>query len=719
MILGFSSALRLAPATAFEVGREPLFHGACIQSQGAMLVVREPDLVIVQASANARGLLGFDDGLLGWTLADLGGDLVERLAPQLAQPLLTVPLALRSRLGFWDQAFDVLVHRPSVGGLVLELEPAEPVADLSAPVREGLGAVASAGSIDILCDRVAPLFRRVTDYDRVRLFRCDEDGDCELMADCGDADLASDFHFQDLDPEPTRVLRRLAERQRLHVLVDADQVPVPLRPRRSPLTGAELDLSGCVLRSVSPRHRQSLKRLGVRSTLVAALVVGGRLWGLLVCCHRSARHLPYETRAVCELLAEVTATRIAALDNALVTRIEFGVRRFEERMIASIARAGDWTPAFVEAPAELLELVDATGAALFHDGRWISIGRTPDATALGHIRDWVAGRSAGRLVATTSLPRDLPTLVDPAGTAKGVLATLVAGSGSECLLWFRPDQAADPGAGARHTGRAGVVPVAFPAERGGRRERAAGRSRSWRSAERTAARLVAESIADVVQQFRSVRVLIAQAQLAQIRSQLQVSEQPILIADAGGEVALLTRSLERLLMPGPRPIRRLEDFVALLEEPGDAPRWLEELVVMHQPWRGEIRFGTVAGGRRPFMLRADVVFFSPGQVLGFVFVLTDLAGRDAAAAARARLRAGLEGQRQPGPVAATPPGYRDLLAATLENARQTALESGARADPVRTRELVEDVRYAVDRSFLLLERLVRYAGQSNRGEPLQ
>lgn len=688
MILGFSSASRFGTPGHFTEGREPLFHGACIQPQGALLVVRESDLVIVQASENARGLLGFDDGPLGWTLADLGGDLAERLAPQLAQPLLGIPLALRSRLGFWDQAFDVLVHPPSAGGLVLELEPAEPATDLSALMCEGLQTIASTQSIHAVCARVARLFGRVTRYDRVRLFRCDDDGQCELLADQGDPDFAADIGSSHLDPELVRVLRRLAERQRIHVLADTQDIPVPLHPQRSPLTGAELDLSGCVLRTVSPRHRQSLARLGVRSTLVAALVVGGRPWGLLVCCHRSARHLPYETRAVCELLAEATATRIAVLEKGVVAQIEFGVRRFEERMMAAIARVGDWTPAFVETPAGLLELTDASGAALFYEGRWLTIGQTLEPDLLGRIRDWLAGSAGETLVATTSLARELPSLPDPAGIVGGVLATQIASSGAEWLIWFRPGQV---------------------------------RCKSWQPAQRTAARLLADSISDIVQQFRSVRVLIAQAQLAQIRSQLQVAEQPILIADAQGGVVLLTRSLEQLLAPGQRPVRQLDDFVALIAQPEDAARRLEELVLMHQPWRGEIRLGTADGAGRPCMLRADVVFFSPGGVLGFVFVLTDLTGRDAAEDARAKLWAGIEGQRQvlrSSPAPETP-GYRGLLAGILENAGQTVLEPGMGTDPFQTAELVEDIRSSVDRSLMLLERLVRYAGQSGRGDTIQ
>ena len=81
--------------------------------------------------------------------------------------------------------------------------------------------------------------------------------------------------------------------------------PMPLVPRLSPVTGQDLDMSLCFLRSMSPIHIQYLKNMGVGATLVVSLMVGGRLWGLVACHHYAPRFVHFEMRAVCELLAEV------------------------------------------------------------------------------------------------------------------------------------------------------------------------------------------------------------------------------------------------------------------------------------------------------------------------------------------------------------------------------------------------------------------------------
>ena len=51
-----------------------------------------------------------------------------------------------------------------------------------------------------------------------------------------------------------------------------------------------------------------------------------------------------------------------------------------------------------------------------------------------------------------------------------------------------------------------------------------GKCEPWSPADLTAARLIGETVADVVLQFRSVRLLIAQDQLTHVTKQVQISE---------------------------------------------------------------------------------------------------------------------------------------------------------------------------------------------------
>ena len=94
-----------SPAPAFgqadlsNCEREQIHLAGSIQPHGALLVVREPELTIVQASANAAAFLGLDASPVGKRLDELPGDLASRLAPHLLTALDAIPLGVRCTLG--------------------------------------------------------------------------------------------------------------------------------------------------------------------------------------------------------------------------------------------------------------------------------------------------------------------------------------------------------------------------------------------------------------------------------------------------------------------------------------------------------------------------------------------------------------------------------------------------------------------------------------------
>jgi chemotaxis family two-component system sensor kinase Cph1 len=154
-----------------------------------------------------------------------------------------------------------------------------------------------------------------------------------------------------------------------------------------------LDMSMCYLRSMSPLHLQYLRNMGVTGTLVVSLVREGKLWGLIACHHYSPRNLRYALRAACDLLAEVVSTRIAAIENYAHAQVAMLVRRLEQRLIEATSTEGDWRLALFRNPRTLLQPLEATGAALFHDGEVLTCGEVPSTPELRAL--CTLGRRAG------------------------------------------------------------------------------------------------------------------------------------------------------------------------------------------------------------------------------------------------------------------------------------------------------------------------------------
>ena len=120
---------------------------------------------------------------------------------------------------------------------------------------------------------------------------------------------------------------------------EAGQMLVDIEPSSQDACG--LDLGRSSLRSVSPVHIEYLKNMGVRATLVGALVVEGKLWGLLACHHVSGPK--YFGPDVMEMLEWLCQDIAALIEVTLIRQRQARVHSLALRRqaLAEMVRAGD------------------------------------------------------------------------------------------------------------------------------------------------------------------------------------------------------------------------------------------------------------------------------------------------------------------------------------------------------------------------------------------
>jgi PAS domain S-box-containing protein len=717
--LGTPAMSAFGEATLNNCEREQIHLAASIQPHGALLVLSEPALLVVQASVNAHVFLGLDRPLLGRTVDSFCGDLARRVRPLLGDALTDVAVPVRCLIGQPAAPFDGLLHRPPGGGLVLELERAGPLVDLSRHVERAFQSILTAPVLRTLCDESARLFRDLTGYDRVMVYRFDDEGHGEVIAEQCLPHLESFLGNRYPASDIPQIARRQYERNRVRVLVDIEYEPVPLEPRLHPDTRQDLDMSLCFLRSVSPIHVQYLRNMGVRGTLVVSLMVGGRLWGLISCHHYEPRFLHFEFRAVCELLAEAIATRIAALESFVEGQEELAVRRLEQRMIEAISRDGDWRNALFDGAQSLLQPLSATGAALLYDGQVLTAGEVPGTAQLRAIGTWLDARPRQPVTATASLGLDEPSFEALIPMASGLVATPVSRSPGEYLLWFRPERLRTVtwGGNPFKPMQIGETPADLSPRRSFAQwhQLVEGTSDPWSHADLTAARLIGETVTDVVLQFRSVRVLIAQDHLEQVSRQVRQSDQPVVVADANGRVLLTNEKLRRLLPAAAVGLHHLDSLLPFFSDPAEVRRRLWDLLRHKRTWRGEVRLETESGDSRPLLVRADPVYSSPERVLGFVMLFTDLTERKAADAARRQFQDGIVGGHRAMVGRLDSQAdliFQNLLSSVVENAQLAALEITDGVDVARMPSRLESVQASVSRATEVLARLIWHASRA-------
>jgi chemotaxis family two-component system sensor kinase Cph1 len=684
--------------------RELIHLAGSVQPHGLLLALREPELRIVQTSANVQALLGLHpEALLKQSVAELGGDIHARIRQACTQANdLTEPAPLRCQVQVEGQArnFEGTLHRVNGTGtgadggsvLLVEIEPVGPshvqaeTVDLSGPkLRELLGEAvqrfSGASAIGTLADGVVRCFRNMLGYDRVMVYKFDPDGHGKIIAEARDPRLESllGHHYPATDI-PQRA-RELYLRNRLRVLVDVHYEPSPLVPRQLPGSGEELDMSMCQLRSMSPLHLQYLKNMGVTATLVVSLVREGKLWGLIACHHYSPRNLRFAVRAAADLLAEVTSTRIAAIENYAHAQVAIQVRRLEQRLVEATSTEGDWRLALFRNPRTVLQPLEATGAALFYDGELLTAGEAPSTAELRALLQWIDAQPTDGLFSCSSVARSNPALDTLTPTASGVLSVKLSASKPDYLMWFRKEQlltvtwAGDPSK---------PMVANNPLELSPRSSFAAwseivrGTALPWTNSELALGRAFGASLIDIIVQINAVRLLIAEHQLAQVRATVGSSAEPVVIGDAGGRL-LFANDAFAALSPAPASGAATPGLSALFTQPVLVAKVLGSLSQERRPWHGELHLLRDAGSALPVAVRAEVVPARDGSVLGFFLIVTDLTDSQRADEARKHLEhslsqaGGESGTRDEArnPDVGTP---GDVMGAILANASLAAMD---------------------------------------------
>ncbi|MGY1784735.1 SpoIIE family protein phosphatase [Geodermatophilus sp. SYSU D00698] len=468
---------------------EPIAVPGAIQPHGALLAVTEPDLAVVIASANAAAVLGTDP--TGRTLADLLTLAeLDRLRAALAADLAEADALRVAPAG---TELDLVLSR-SGDLLVTEWEPVVGAGQAGAAWHRRLPTVlqrlSAPTSLEGLTAVLAHEVRALTGFDRVMVYRFDAEWNGEVVAEDRRADLEPFLGLHYPAGDIPAQARALYATNWMRLIPDAAYTPVPLEPPLVPGTGRPLDLSGAVLRSVSPVHLEYLANMGVTASMSVSLIDRGKLWGLVACHGYSGAHRPsYADRTAAEFLGRTASLLLHTTVEAGERDRVVAVAQREAELVAAIGRTPR-TPAaaLVDGDLTALDLLPAAGAAVRLDGRLHLLGRTPPAERVAAAVPAVL-RAGG---ATDRLTLALPGFEDLADDASGVLAVEVGGGRGDFLAWFRPETPREVSwGGDPHTSK--VTDGRLSPRRSFARwtETVRGTARPWREHEVAAARALA------------------------------------------------------------------------------------------------------------------------------------------------------------------------------------------------------------------------------------
>ncbi|MBW4420691.1 MAG: GAF domain-containing protein [Myxacorys californica WJT36-NPBG1] len=428
--------------------KQPSIHTLTqIQPHGVLLVLQEPDLKILQASKNTSTALGIKaEDVLGRTLDEvLDSFQVDRFRTGLAQEnldLINPTKVWVRRKGDDYLVFDAVFHRSADGFLILELEPALsheniPFLSFYHLAKASINQLEATSSLQDFCQIIVREVRNVTGFDRVMLYKFDDDGHGEVVAEekLDEMEPYLGLHFPESDiPQPAR---KMFVSNWIRVIPDAHAEPVALYPAANPVTNQPLDLTLSILRSPYSCHMEYLHNMKVGASLTISLMKDQKLWGLIACHHQTPKLVNYELRKACEFLGRVIFAEISTREEAADHSYKMKLAGVQSALIESMSQEDNFIDGLMQHEPNLLDLADATGAAICLSGQWTTIGRTPGEEELNYLVHWLGKTVDEEIFYTDSLPLIYSDAERFKDVASGLLAIPI--SKRSYVLWFRPE----------------------------------------------------------------------------------------------------------------------------------------------------------------------------------------------------------------------------------------------------------------------------------------
>jgi light-regulated signal transduction histidine kinase (bacteriophytochrome) len=369
------------PVTLENCADEPIHIPGSIQPHGAILVFSSAAL-LVSWSANAAAMLHLAAPLVLLTELDvlgLGAEVVEKIHECLDDMDGGEAPASMVESTVGQQDFDCIVHGHE-GLVIVEYEArdqaADSVATFALKAHSAIDRLKRQKSVPALLKAVVDQVRLITGFDRVMAYRFRHDDSGEVAAEARDEALdpylgrrypASDIPSQ---------ARRLYVINTLRLIGDMGYAPVSMVGRTG---AAPLDMSYCVLRSVSPIHVEYLRNMGVQASMSISIVINGKLWGLIACHHMAPRRVPYAIRMAADVMAQVLAASVQSLETRERAALTERAAEVRTQVMESLIHHDDVASGLTACAAEICTSLGASALVILHAGRVQVHGPVPAA----------------------------------------------------------------------------------------------------------------------------------------------------------------------------------------------------------------------------------------------------------------------------------------------------------------------------------------------------
>ncbi len=425
-----------------ECDREAIHHIALVQPFGGLIALNA-DWFVAHRSINCGDLLGLEAN------PEIGQEISAYLQPYALQVLREalerlpgpdqVERLFGLRLTHGGDLFDVAIHSTD-SNIIIEFERHEEAdyANHLSMLGPALSRLEKFSDLASLSENAAVIARELLGYDRVMVYRFHPDDSGEVIAEERRDDLEPYLGLRYPRADIPQQARDLFRRNKVRVISDMFAQPVPIEPQLG-LDSEPLDLSMSGLRAHSEMHIEYMRNMGVHASLAIAIVVQGKLWGMISCHHYSAKTPPYSLRTVAETFSQMFSLM---LDRMLIKQAEHTRKRgraLHDQLMMRLAGGTSLSNNLPLLDTLLVDLIPHDGSSAWIDGVYSFRGAAPTKEQFLNLLPALNSAPISSIVATHALVEQIPQAQQFSEEVAGAMVLPISRYPRDfVVLWRKP-----------------------------------------------------------------------------------------------------------------------------------------------------------------------------------------------------------------------------------------------------------------------------------------
>ncbi|WP_316811409.1 GAF domain-containing protein [Pedobacter heparinus] len=428
-------------------GNLPLHNVNLIQDYGYLLVLEPAGLKIIQASENTVEITGKPvQELIDTTLAQyLDEESTLKLSDSLKSGIRQrIPFNLTLKNGEQTGRFHALMH-VKADYILIELEKAKDLegklfTDVFQEVKKIMAEIEQAETVRSVCEIAVREIRKISGFDGVLMYQFDQDWNGTVIAEEKDERLEPYLGQTFPASDVPKQARQLYLKNPYRLIPNRTYQPVRLYPVINPVTNSFIDLSDCNLRSVVAVHLEYMKNMNIDASMSIRVIRNGELWGLVSCHHLTEKYLDHEVCAIFEWLSAVISNGVSRILDKEAYDFSILLQQMRAALTDRVYERDNITAGLLpEEGTNLLDLFNASGAAVILNGRMETKGIVPGEDAIDNLLMWAEGKSINKVFATEHLAALYDEAREFAGLASGALVIPIDSTKGDYIICFRPE----------------------------------------------------------------------------------------------------------------------------------------------------------------------------------------------------------------------------------------------------------------------------------------